>query len=793
MSRNFNRTQAVIAIFTLSNIHRSLLRFKLKYHLLFLAFLSIPILTFGQCGPVTTLYAENNGQDGIMFDVTALVDVTITGFDCNMGETVTPYNMEIYFKPGTHVGFTTNPAAWTLIGTANNVMGTGVDIPTAIPIVLAVPLAQGTTGAFYITDTGGAANIDYTNGVGVGSLYVTDGNVSIFEGTGKDYAFGADYAARVPNITMYYDCCPAPTIVEVDNSCSGLADGSVEATGQGSGPWTYQIADLTGVLQTSPPTNGPYTFVGLSEGQYVVTATDMTGCTAVADAELSPLAPMTITSVITDNDCFGGSTGIVNVTVSGGSAPYDIAWTDAFSNVLQVNPMSSGMATLDDLAAGTYLVGAQDQAGCTVISSVTVTEPALALTINLTAQDLSCYQAGDGELTASQNGLSPYTYLIEDVFGIPVATASSAANHTFQNLDAGIYFVTATDANGCTAIDDGELFEPAQLTAQSTFAPVLCFNGNEGTASITNISGGSAPYGQTTWNDPSAQTGTTATSLSAGTYTATVVDANGCSLQVQFVLDNPPPLTLVPSYVTDTCGQGKGVALINVQLGTSPYTYLWKPDSITTSAHYDLGVGSYEVVVTDGNGCTDSVFVSVLDDLPHPQASFDYRIEGETLIDQEVQFINQSNGTIQWTWNFGQGSISNERDPRFHYERAGDYLVQLMASNGYCADTAYKYVNIDPLLLVYVPNAFTPGINGTNDYFYPQGEGIELESYDMFIYDRWGKLIWQTGNFSKKWDGTNMFSLKEVPVGTYVYLIKFREYADLDRHIYKGTVNVIRD
>jgi gliding motility-associated-like protein len=155
--------------------------------------------------------------------------------------------------------------------------------------------------------------------------------------------------------------------------------------------------------------------------------------------------------------------------------------------------------------------------------------------------------------------------------------------------------------------------------------------------------------------------------------------------------------------------------------------------------------------------------------------------------------LNNSVGTQQWTWFFGNGESSNEENPRFQYERAGDYLVQLLASNGYCADTAYQYVNIDPMLLVYVPNAFTPGQNDINDYFYPQGEGIEEESYDMFIYDRWGKLVWATGNFSKKWDGTNMFSGKEVPMGTYVYLIKFREFADLDRHVYKGIVTVIRD
>ena len=755
--------------------------------------MALPVFSFGQCAPITTLYDENNGQDGIMFDINALVDVTVTGFDCNMGETAIPYNIEIYYKAGTHVGFTTNAGAWTLVGTANNVNGVGVDLPTPIPIVLNVPISQGTTGAFYITDTGGAANLDYTNGTAVGAVYATDGNISVLEGTGKDYAFGTDYTPRVPNITVYYDCCPAPDLVITDNSCSGLPDGTVEATGNGVGPWVYEIHDISGVLQTSPPTNGPYTFMGLIEGQYTIHATDASGCTAVADAELEPASPMTIDPVITDNLCYGGTLGEVEVTVNGGTAPFDIGWTDSFGNVLQVDPQTNGTATLTGLAAGTYLVGAQDQAGCAVTTSVTVTEPATALNLTLNPENLNCFESSDGEVGASYDGVSPYTFEIFDVLGNPISSVSNPNDYVFQGLDAGIYFVTATDAEGCETTEDVELFEPAELEVQTNLSPVLCFNGDEGIASITSVIGGTTPYGQTTWDDPASQTGNTATDLSPGTYIATVADANGCSLDVEFEFDNPPPLTLNPRYLTDTCGQGKGAAIIDVELGTPPYQYLWKPDSVDTGIHYGLSAGSYEVVVTDANGCTDSTFVQVSDDLPYPTAAFDYRIEGETLIDQEVQFLNNSNGTSQWTWFFGNGESSNERDPRFHYDRAGDYLVQLLASNGYCVDTTYRYVNIDPMLLVYIPNAFTPGINGRNDYFYPQGEGIEMESYDMFIYDRWGKLIWQTGNFSKKWDGTNMFSGKEVPVGTYVYLVKFREFADLDRHVYKGIVTIIRD
>lgn len=728
-----------------------------------------------------------------MFDIEAINDVTVTGFDCNLGNTEL-YDMEIYFKLGTHVGSTMTPGDWTLVGSATGIMGLGEDIPTPIPIALNIPVPTGQTVAFYITEIGAVPNVDYGQ-VGVtplGNVANADANIIVYDGTGKEYPFLQDYIARTPNITVYYDCCPPPDTALTPNSCSGLPDGTAEVAGQGVGPWVYEIENITGVLETSAPTNGPYTFSGLIEGQYVVSATDAAGCTASLPIELTTADPILINAVITDNLCFGGTLGEAEITVNGGTGPYDIAWTDAFANPLQVDLQSNGTAAIDSLSAGSYLVAAADAAGCSVVSSITITEPTTPLIVTLSPQNLNCFEGADGELGVSYSGSSPYVFEVNDVLGNPVQSTNSQADHIFTGLDAGIYFVTATDDDGCFTTDDVELFEPDQIEGETAQDPVLCFNGNEGVAYVTSTSGGTGTI-QTSWDDPTAQTGNTATDLIPGDYIATLTDENGCSIDIPFSFDNPPPLTLEGRYLTDTCGQGKGAAIIDVELGTPPYTYLWKPDSVETQTNYELPAGLYEVVVTDANGCMDSTFVEVSDDLPYPFAAFDYRIDGENVLDQEVQFLNNSVGTSQWTWYYGNGETSNEEEPRFKYERAGDYLVQLVSSNGFCEDTAFDYVNIDPMLLVYVPNAFTPGINGKNDYFFPQGEGIELESYDMFIYDRWGKIVWQTGNFSKKWDGTNMFSGKEVPVGTYVYLIKFREFADLDRHEYTGVVNVIRD
>ena len=576
---------------------------------------------------------------------------------------------------------------------------------------------------------------------------------------------------------------PADLVVAVnttETSCPGLMDGTAsEVIAGGTAPYSL---DWAGENPSA-----------LSAGAYDLTVTDANGCVIVQPYNVADGAGLQLDFVITDNICFGGADGSATLTVSNGVAPYDIAWTDAFNTPIQINLGSQGVESISDLIAATYNVAVQDPGGCATAMTITITQPAQGLVMNLTPQDLSCFESGDGAITADQNGLSPYQYSISDAFGNNVDNGADPGAFTFTGLDAGIFFVDITDANGCVTTDAVELFEPEPLQSSSVIYPISCYQGSDGSIEITQITGGTAPYAQTQWDDPNNQMGSMAVDLSEGTYNATISDANGCLLTEPFELEAPEAMTLNPRYLTDTCGQGKGAGIIDVQFGTPPYQFMWKSDGITTSIHYGLAAGTYEVVVTDANGCADSTFVNVQDDLPYPVADFDYRIEGERLLDQEVLFINNSNGTSQWSWFFGNGVSSNERDPRHQYDRAGDYLVQLLASNGYCVDTTYRYVNIDPLLLVYIPNAFTPGNNDRNDYFYPQGEGIELESYDMFIYDRWGKLVWQTGNFSKKWDGTNMFSGKEVPVGTYVYLVKFREYADLDRHVYKGIVTLIRD
>lgn len=531
----------------------------------------------------------------------------------------------------------------------------------------------------------------------------------------------------------------------------------------------------------------------LSEGTYDVTVTDDNGCNATVSYTIAPGPGLTLTFNITDNVCFGGSDGEAQLIVSNGVDPYDIVWTDAFANPIQTDLGSSGTATLTGLSLGNYNVGIQDAIGCIAAGTFTIAEPPQPLTLTISPQHLSCFESADGEVTAEQNGLPPFQYDLSDVLGNQIDNAVDDTAFTFTGLDADVYFVTVTDNNGCENTDTVTVTQPDILEAESELTNITCFEASDGIVEITLTTGGTTPYANTTW-EPVGQTGSIATGLPPGNVTATVSDANGCELLLNFQITEPLKLQLLGEYLTDTCGLGKGAAIVNVSFGTPPYNYLWDtPNMGTDFTEEELHEGNYQVLVSDANGCTDSLYVEVRDDLPYPTAAFESRIEGDHVLEQEVQFVNNSVGTISWQWNYGDGESENGENPRHRYNAAGDYLVQLLASNGFCNDTAYGYVNIDPLLRVYVPSAFTPGINDRNDYFYPQGEGIELESYDMFIYDRWGKMVWQTGNFSKKWDGNHMSSLEPVPVGVYTYIIRFREYADLDRYELKGIVHVIRD
>ncbi len=155
----------------------------------------------GNAESLTTTFAAGNGQNGNMFNVTILDNITITDFDVHQyaGQTG---NFEVYYKTGTYNGFEGNAGAWTLLATATNITSSGLGNPTPLGLNLNLQLAPGNY-AFYVTGTN--TNVHYTNGTNTNNIYAQNNEIQFFEGVGKSYPFGSTFSPRIWNGTIHYE------------------------------------------------------------------------------------------------------------------------------------------------------------------------------------------------------------------------------------------------------------------------------------------------------------------------------------------------------------------------------------------------------------------------------------------------------------------------------------------------------------------------------------------------------------------------------------------------------------
>lgn len=131
--------------------------------------------------------------------------------------------------------------------------------------------------------------------------------------------------------------------------------------------------------------------------------------------------------------------------------------------------------------------------------------------------------------------------------------------------------------------------------------------------------------------------------------------------------------------------------------------------------------------------------------------------------------------------------------PDHVYELAGVYQVYLVAINDKgCMDTVMHLVEITPDYALYIPNVFTPDGNGLNDTFQPKGVGIDEDDYKMYIFDRWGEIIFTSDEFRKGWDGTVKGSTKLAEQGVYVYRILVKDLSGTVHEYIGHVTNLIR-
>ena len=358
-------------------------------------------------------------------------------------------------------------------------------------------------------------------------------------------------------------------------SCNGDNTGSASASATGGiGPYTYAWSNGATTASNT----------GLMAGTYTVTVTDAAGCTDTEIVTITePTALVASIGSSTNVLCNSGSNGSATATASGGTAAYTFLWSNG-----------SSTATVTGLSAGTYTVTVTDANGCTDTDIVTISEPA-ALVANVTSSNnASCNGSNDGAATASAaGGTAPYSF----------SWSNGASTAGATGLIAGSYTVTVTDANGCTDTDVVNITEPAILVASISGNVNVSCNGGANGSLTASATGGTTAYTYL-WSDGS--TAATASGLSAGTYTVTITDANGCSDTESAIVTEPTLLLLSTSAVNVTCNGGLDGAIdLTVSGGTTSYTFSWSSGAVTEDIN-SIAAGTYTVTVTDANGCSDN-------------------------------------------------------------------------------------------------------------------------------------------------------------------------------------------
>lgn len=167
----------------------------------------------GGCDTLTTELAAGNSYDGNMFDVKALTSVTLETFSVTVG--TGNWNIAIYYRPGSYVGFNLSSAGWTFLDSAV-VSGAGASIPVQIPVNVALPLTATNTYAFYVTSTQAGSTFSYTNGTAIGTLHTSNADLEFYEGHGGQYPFNLNNSPRVFNGLIHY--CAGVDVDEISTS-----------------------------------------------------------------------------------------------------------------------------------------------------------------------------------------------------------------------------------------------------------------------------------------------------------------------------------------------------------------------------------------------------------------------------------------------------------------------------------------------------------------------------------------------------------------------------------------------
>jgi gliding motility-associated-like protein len=667
-------------------------------------------------------------------------------------------------------------------GCTTNTVVTVLQATDIVPSSSVTPSTCGSaTGSATVSATGGTGAYTYTwspapaSGTANNASSLSAGNYNcvIKDGNGC-----------VKSVPIFITTTSGPTVTITSSSsvtCNGGNNGSATANGTGTGTLTYSW---------SPTGGGAATASGLSAGSYTCVVVDGLGCISTTSVAIVQPSVLSVPVITTSVSCNGGSNGAATVNTSGGTGPYTYTWA----------PTGGNSATMSNATIGSYTCHITDAHGCTTFTMSVITQPS-ALSASVTTTSVSCNGGNNGtSVVTPSGGVGPYQYSW---------SPSGGNNSGAISLAAGTYVTTITDANLCTYTISSTVTQPSAVTSTSGSTNITCHGSHNGSATVTPT-GGTSPYTYT-WS-PSGGNTSTASNLAAGNFTCTIKDANGCIIKPGVTITEPAVINITSSQTSVKCfGATNGAASVNVSGGVPTYTVTWTTTPAQTGINAtNLAAGSYTATVVDAMGCTKTKKVTIT--TPEPKDSL--TMTGSLCSTDPTVLLSAPSGTgisAPYKWYTNGTVITGATVSTYSAIQADINTYEVTWwHNGcsYVTKTVFETIFAD-IASIPQANVFTPNADKLNDEFYPlsvaatagsstssvylQNVNNLLKTYELFVYDRWGILMYSTTDFMKPWDGKTTGG-KDAPDGTYYWLVNYTSNcnANSGRQKLKGYVQLIK-
>ncbi|WBL42569.1 gliding motility-associated C-terminal domain-containing protein [Algoriphagus halophytocola] len=570
---------------------------------------------------------------------------------------------------------------------------------------------------------------------------------------------------------------PYPLILDPiqvkDATCGSGTDGSAAISVKVGRGEPYKVTWSNGVIDE-------WQVNDLAPGIHSVTVADKFNCDVTVSFEVKAASEgIAVSEVIQDPTCQNQNSGAISLKVSGGQAPYSYTWSNGAST-----------PELTGVPAGQYEVLVQDKTGCSFQASY-VLEPAAAMRLESSVVNESCAGAGNGQIELKPSGgIEPYTY----------AWDNGSTSPSLENLSAGIYTVSISDASGCTMQNQFRVETKSALEIEVLeLEDANCANSGLGRISL-KLNGADGAT-KVSWTDD-INAGLDRENLKAGSYEIKVSDESGCEVSRSFSINEVAALSARIETTFDVdCEQGDftGIAWVSIQGGQAPYQIHWSSGEKENREINFHSSGQLSVTVIDALGCSSETAVKV--DFPASinqagRLDFGYRkleisSEPEVQVNEEIIFESIiAEEFMAWDWQFGDGAKSTDRDPIHVFDKAGSYEVTLTAYDLYgCSSQEKNIIQVNaPLEFITIPNAFTPNGDGLNDTFMPKLKSVS--DFSMEVFNTWGEKVYATASQETTgWDGTHQGQAS--PPGNYLYQITYTS-KDGEQFTKTGGVTLIR-